>query len=107
MKTVQDIYFEVLAMNKQRLPVEQISRKIVEAWHAEHPGVIIERGSTKSVDFDFPTGELISFDGTHWHHRRRPKLPATARPNPAESPFGSIAPVFRREGGPRSSEATG
>jgi hypothetical protein len=53
------------------LRARQISRKIVDAWHAEHPGVIIERGSTKSVDFDFPTGELISFDGTHWHHRRR------------------------------------
>jgi hypothetical protein len=71
MKTVQDIYFEVLAMNKRRLPVEQIGRKIVEAWHVEHPGVIIERGSTKTVQFDFPNGELISFDGTHWHHDRR------------------------------------
>jgi hypothetical protein len=71
LKTVQDIYFHALAMQKQRLPLEQISRKIVEAWHAEHPGVVNEHPSINAVQFEFPNGELIFFDGTHWHHQRR------------------------------------
>jgi hypothetical protein len=71
MTTVRDIYVEVLSMMRQQLSLQEICRNVIEIWHAEHGGVVNERGSPRTAEFEFPTGEIVSFDGIDWHYNPR------------------------------------
>jgi hypothetical protein len=68
MKTVRDIYVDVLAMKRQGVPLYEIRKRIVDLGHDNGFSQIEERGDADHVAFKFHTGEVISFDGSDWYH---------------------------------------
>jgi hypothetical protein len=73
MKSVRDIYLEVLAMKREGMPLHEIAHRIVDIGHDNGFQNIRELGGPDLREFHFPTGDVILFDGSDWHHRRPPR----------------------------------
>jgi hypothetical protein len=70
MKTVRDIFVDVLAMKQRGEPLHKIGNYVVDTGHDNGFQQISERGGPNVVEFIFANGEVIHFDGVDWHHKK-------------------------------------
>jgi hypothetical protein len=66
MKPVREIYDEVLALSAQGRKPFQIVKQVLET--ASRSEVMLT-GTLNRSELVFRTGEVIAFDGRHWHYR--------------------------------------
>jgi hypothetical protein len=70
MTTVRDLFIETLSLNRQKLaPFDIADRVAASAREGGFRVSLTNNGKTLELSFT-GTGELISFDGLEWHHRR-------------------------------------
>ena len=75
MKTVRDIFAEALALKVQGVSTAEIKEQIIQM--GEDNGLAVteqrteEAGRPITFGLHFSNGEVISFDGTDWHHNRK------------------------------------
>jgi hypothetical protein len=70
MKTVRDIFVDVLAMKKRGESLHKIRNYIVDAGHGSGYHRIGEPSVPNVAEFTFANGEAIYFDGVDWLHKR-------------------------------------
>jgi hypothetical protein len=70
MKTVRDIFVDVLAMKRRRESLEKIRNYIIDTGHDSGFQEIGEPGVPNVAEFTFANGEAIYFDGVDWHHKK-------------------------------------
>jgi hypothetical protein len=70
MKTVRDIFVDVLAMKRRRESLEKIRNYIIDTGHDNGFQEIGEPGAPNVAEFAFANGEVIYFDGADWHHKK-------------------------------------
>lgn len=73
MKSVRDIFVEVLVMKRDGVPPHEIGRRMVAIGQDSGFQTIREIGGPDLREYEFPTGDVILFDGSDWHHRRPPR----------------------------------
>jgi hypothetical protein len=70
MKTVRDIFVDVIAMKRRRESLEKIRDYIIDTGHNNGFQEIGEPSAPNVAEFTFANGEAIYFDGTDWHHKK-------------------------------------
>ena len=73
--SVCDLYVEAVALKVMGLSPRQITDRLVDLGHDNgfaNIRVIGAAGGGRPdvIELQFPTGEVIDFDGAEWHHRR-------------------------------------
>src|SRR5262245_34845869 len=70
MKSVSQIFADVLAMQRQGRHPLAIRDLVIELGHDAGFARLIDTGSGESIRIDFGNREVIAFDGARWHHER-------------------------------------
>jgi hypothetical protein len=66
MKPVPELYQDVLTMSAEGMKPFQIVKRILEA--ATRSEVMLT-GTLNRSELVFRSGEVIAYDGSHWHYR--------------------------------------
>jgi hypothetical protein len=70
MATVRDLFVECLALKAQGKRPLEIVPYLVQRAQDEGLGSVTTRGLDATLEIEFPNGDIISFDGSDWHHDR-------------------------------------
>jgi hypothetical protein len=73
MKSVRDIFVEVLLMKREGVPPNKVGRRMIATGQDSGFQTIRETDDYDLREYEFPTGDVIVFDGSNWHHRRPPR----------------------------------